>query len=291
MRITRHHTYHSPSALLNWLSSRRPCGIQSILTNMVETRAGFKRKRSSTCDYQYGADKRMQHRRPTVPSILNTIQATQSYNKLVAPTQKGSSTSPRAQPLTSSRAPIFTIGHGTRTLSTLIDLLQSAYITKLVDVRSIPRSRTNPQFNHDALSSSKELQEVHIDYIWLGFALGGRRSALQPSVERHTAIRVSAFRNYAGYMSTPTFREGLEELIALADKMQSDGSGGVAIMCSETLWWRCHRRMIADALVVAKRDVQHLGLNKGAPTKHVLWNIARIDDDGGLIYDVRCDTG
>ncbi|KAK9358874.1 hypothetical protein V1504DRAFT_459840 [Lipomyces starkeyi] len=258
---------------------------------MVETRSGFKRKRSSTCDYQYAADERKQHRRPTVPSSLNTIQATKSYNKLVAPTQKRSTPSPRPQSLTSSHALIFTIGHGTRTLSTLIDLLKSACVTKLVDVRSIPRSRTNPQFNHDALSSSKELREVHIDYIWLGFALGGRRSARQPNVDRHTAIRVSAFRNYAGYMSTPTFREGLEELIALADKMQSDGSGGVAIMCSETLWWRCHRRMIADALVVAGRDAQHLGVNKGAPAKHLLWNIARIDDDGGLIYDVKCDTG
>ncbi|KAK9312680.1 hypothetical protein V1522DRAFT_415553 [Lipomyces starkeyi] len=258
---------------------------------MVETRSGFKRERSSTCDYQYAADERKQHRRPTVPSSLNTIQAKKSYNKLATPTQKRSTTSPRPQSLTSSHAPIFTIGHGTRTLSTLIDLLKSACVTKLVDVRSIPRSRTNPQFNHDALSSSKELREVHIDYIWLGFALGGRRSARQPNVDRHTAIRVSAFRNYAGYMSTPTFREGLEELMALADKMQSDGSGGVAIMCSETLWWRCHRRMIADALVVAGRDAQHLGVNKGAPAKHVLWNIARIDDDGGLIYDVKCDTG
>ncbi|KAK9372525.1 uncharacterized protein V1513DRAFT_233538 [Lipomyces chichibuensis] len=258
---------------------------------MVDTRAGSKRKRSSTCDGRYAADERTRLRRPTVPSSLNTSQTTESYNKLIAPTQKKSTISPRPQSLTSSHAPIFTIGHGTRTLSSLIDLLQSSCITKLVDVRSIPRSRTNPQFNQDALSSSKELRKVHIDYIWLGFALGGRRSSKQPNVERHTAIRVSAFRNYAGYMSTPTFREGLEELMVLADKMQSDGSGGVAIMCSETLWWRCHRRMIADALVVAGTDAQHLGVNKGAPPKHVLWNIARVDDDGSLVYDVKCDTG
>ncbi|KAK9491680.1 hypothetical protein V1508DRAFT_433782 [Lipomyces doorenjongii] len=252
---------------------------------MVETRAGSKRKCSSTGDYATNLGG-IQGRRSTVPGRLNTIQA-KSYNKPVPATQ----TSPRPLSLTSSHDPIFTIGHGTRTLSSLIDLLQSACITKLVDVRSIPRSRTNPQFNHDALLSSKELREVHIDYIWLGLELGGRRSARQPNVERHTAIRVSAFRNYAGYMSTLTFREGLEKLMALADKMQSDGSGRVAIMCSETLWWRCHRRMIADALVVAGRDAQHLGISKGAPTKHVLWNIARIDDDGGLIYDVKCDTG
>ncbi|KAK9320007.1 hypothetical protein V1517DRAFT_341160 [Lipomyces orientalis] len=254
---------------------------------MVETRAGSKRKRSSTGDQQYVADlERIQRPRPTVPSSVNTTQATESNNKSVAPMQKMSTASPRPPSLISSHAPIFTIGHGTRTLSTLTDLLQSGCITKLVDVRSIPRSRTNPQFNHDTLSSSSELREVRIDYIWLGFALGGRRSNRQPNVERHTAIRVSAFRNYAGYMSTPTFREGLEELMALADKTQTDGNGRVAIMCSETLWWRCHRRMIADALVVAGRDAQHFGVKKGELTKHVIWNIARIDDDGGLIYDV-----
>ncbi|KAK9482435.1 hypothetical protein V1527DRAFT_455039 [Lipomyces starkeyi] len=162
---------------------------------MVETRAGSKRKCSSTGDYATDLGG-IQGRRSTVPGRLNTIQA-KSYNQLVPATQ----TSPRPLSLTSSHDPIFTIGHGTRTLSSLIDILQSACITKLVDVRSIPRSRTNPQFNYDALSSSKELREVHIDYIWLGLELGGRRSARQPNVERHTAIRVSAFRNYAGYMS------------------------------------------------------------------------------------------
>ncbi|KAK9366767.1 hypothetical protein V1509DRAFT_611368 [Lipomyces kononenkoae] len=258
---------------------------------MVETRAS-KRKRSPPHDDQHAADEDMQpqRRKPTVSnSGLNNIRA---HNKPVVPAQNRLTTSPeRSQSLTSSRVPIFTIGHGTRTLSSLIDILQSACVTKLVDVRSIPRSRKNPQFNQDALSTSKELQQARIDYIWLGPKLGGRRSAAQPNVERHTAIRVSAFRNYAGYMSTSVFRDGLEELIALADKVHSEGNRGVAIMCSETLWWRCHRRMIADALAVTGRNVLHLGITKGAPAEHVLWNIARIDDDGGLMYDVKSDIG
>lgn len=203
------------------------------------------------------------------------------------PAQKKTTTFPLPPFSTFSRPIIFTIGHGTRTLSTLIDLLQSAHVTKLVDVRSIPRSYTNPQFNHDDLVTSAELKAANIEYIWCGVKLGGRRSAQQPNVERHTAIRVTAFRNYAGYMSTQNFRDGLEELKALTKKPQSKGGHLVAIMCSETLWWRCHRRMIADALVVEGWDARHLGVKKGEAMKHVLWEIARSDDDGGLIYDVK----
>ncbi|KAK9235104.1 hypothetical protein V1525DRAFT_390793 [Lipomyces kononenkoae] len=259
---------------------------------MIETRAATKRKSLSTSDDKYEIHEAMQQRRrPKVQSRLSTFRPTENNHKLVYRTEKRSTTSSRPRSLTSSHVPIFTIGHGTRTLSALIDILQPACITKLVDVRSIPRSRKNPQFNRDTLSSSKELREAHIDYIWLGISLGGRRNARQPNVERHTAIRVAAFRNYAGYMSTPTFREGLQELMALADKTHSEENGGVAIMCSETLWWRCHRRMIADALEVAGRDALHLGVSKGDPAKHVLWNIARIDDDGELVYDLKCDTG
>jgi uncharacterized protein (DUF488 family) len=88
-------------------------------------------------------------------------------------------------------------------------------------------------------------------------------------------------------MSTPTFREGLEELEAMGEKAEGGGGGGVAIMCSETLWWRCHRRMVADALVVRGWDVRHLGIKTGEAMKHVLWDIARVDDGGGLIYDVE----
>lgn len=135
--------------------------------------------------------------------------------------------------------PIFTIGHGTRKLSDLIQLLRTANVTKLIDVRSIPRSYTNPQFNHDVLQQSTELREARIDYLWFGSSLGGRRNAHQPNIELHTAIRVAAFRNYAGYMSASRFREGLAELKILADTVHDTDDGYLAIMCSETLWWRC----------------------------------------------------
>ncbi|KFZ06595.1 hypothetical protein V501_07261 [Pseudogymnoascus sp. VKM F-4519 (FW-2642)] len=257
--------------------------------NMVSTRASSKRKRSSSPgDDQNVADLPQPKRRgQDAPTRLNKSQTVESHGGAVIPAQKKTTAFPRPSSSTFSHPIIFTIGHGTRTLSTLIDLLQSAHVTRLVDVRSIPKSYTNPQFNHDELVTSTELKAANIEYIWYGVKLGGRRNAQQPNVEQHTAIRVTAFRNYAGYMSTQNFRDGLEELKALCKKPQSRGGHLVAIMCSETLWWRCHRRMIADALVVEGWDAQHLGIKKGEPMKHVLWDIVRCDDNGELIYDVK----
>lgn len=205
----------------------------------------------------------------------------------IPPVQNKPTTSLRPHSTTSVHPIIFTIGHGTRTLSMLIDILQSAHISKLVDVRSIPRSSTNPQFNRDYLESSPELQAENVDYLWLGATLGGFRTSKQPNIAQHSAIRVASFKNYAGYMSNTDFRDGLEVLKSLAQNAQNDRSQVVAIMCSETLWWRCHRRMIADMLVVEGWDVQHLGIKKGDAMKHVLWDIARTNDEGRLIYDAK----
>lgn len=180
--------------------------------------------------------------------------------------------------LEASKPLIFTIGHGTRTLSELIALIQSAHITKLVDVRSIPRSRTNPQFNRDTLTSSSDLRAAEIEYLWFGDSLGGRRKkSAKLDNDRHTAIRVQAFKNYAGYMSSDSFHKGLDELKDLAE------SNTVAFMCSETLWWRCHRRMISDRLVTDGWQVLHLGIQK-VPVQHKMWNIARLDGNN-LVYD------
>lgn len=181
-----------------------------------------------------------------------------------------------------SGPPIFTVGHGTRKLRELIDVLHSAGVTKLADVRSIPRSRKNPQFNRETLQTTAELQAAGIEYLWLGEQLGGRRNKKQPGVERHTAIRVDAFRNYAGYMSTPIFWEGLAGLENIAKEMEN---GSIAFMCSETLWWKCHRRMISDTLAIRGWDVRHLGVQK-EPAAHRIWDIVRMNDDGELIYDV-----
>lgn len=268
------------------------CQIQKLILVpffKVSTRASSKRKRSTpTRDDQNEVDlPQPKHCEQDTPTRLDKFQTVGSHGRAVLPAQENITTFSRPPSSTPSHLIIATIGHGTRTLSTLIDLLQSAHVTRLVDVRSIPRSYTNPQFNHDDLVKSAELKAASIDYIWCGDKLGGRRNAQQPSVEQHTAIRVTAFRNYAGYMRTRDFRDGLEELKALSKETQSRGDHLVAIMCSETLWWRCHRRMIADALVVDGWDVRHVGVKKGETMKHVVWEIARSDGDGELIYDVK----
>ena len=133
---------------------------------------------------------------------------------------------------------IFTIGHSTRTIDEFVALLRQVAVDLLVDVRSIPRSRMNPQFNADALPEA--LIQAGIAYHHIP-ALGGlrhRKKGAMPSP--NTFWRVAAFRNYADYAATDAFRMGLDELRALAR------DHCCAIMCAEAVWWRCHRRIIAD---------------------------------------------
>jgi uncharacterized protein (DUF488 family) len=146
--------------------------------------------------------------------------------------------------------PVFTIGHSTRTVEELIALLHESAVTVLVDVRSIPRSRAMPQFNADALPA--DLAAAGIVYRHLA-ALGGRRhhpKGAPPSP--NTFWRVAAFRNYADYAETPAFRDGLDELLAIARDARC------AIMCAEAVWWRCHRRIISDYLLAAHVHVMHI---------------------------------
>jgi uncharacterized protein (DUF488 family) len=162
-----------------------------------------------------------------------------------------------ANPVQQSQAipTIFTIGHSTRSIGELVDLLQQVAVNLLVDVRSIPRSRTNPQFNTDVLPL--ELAEAQIGYRHLA-ALGGLRHRKQGAAPSpNTLWRVAAFRNYADYAATDAFRMGLDELRALARDNCS------AIMCAEAVWWRCHRRIIADYLLAEGIPVAHImGHNK-----------------------------
>ena len=159
-----------------------------------------------------------------------------------------------------SQRTIFTIGHSTRTLSEFIDLLQEAQIELLVDVRSIPRSRTNPQFNLDALP--EPLAAVGIGYVHLS-ALGGLRHRPEAAMPSANALwRNISFRNYADYAGTEAFRAGLEELEVLAQAKRC------AIMCAEAVWWRCHRRIIADYLMAHGIPVAHImGVGKIIPAK------------------------
>lgn len=171
---------------------------------------------------------------------------------------------------------VFTIGHGARPLEEFVSLLTDADIALLVDVRRYPGSRRHPHFSRDRLAES--LSSHNVTYEWWGETLGGRRKP-DESHDRHVAWRDRSFRAYASRMETPQFRDSLKAL------EKRSASFRLAIMCAETLWWRCHRRLIADALVVDGFDVIHLGL--GDDRSHFLTPTARVEDDGGLVYDVE----
>ncbi|HZP95040.1 MAG TPA: DUF488 domain-containing protein [Candidatus Limnocylindria bacterium] len=167
---------------------------------------------------------------------------------------------------------IWTIGHGTRSIEELTLVLREARVVTLVDVRTFPGSRRHPQFGKDALRAA--LTEAGIAYMHLP-GLGGRRDPHPGSP--HTALRVEAFRGYADHMSTPEFQADLARLQAVA------AATSTAYMCAETLWWRCHRRMLSDLLTVSGWDVIHL-LGPGKSEPHRLWDVARAVE-GGLVYD------
>jgi len=134
---------------------------------------------------------------------------------------------------------VLTIGHSTRTLAEFINLLQHHAVTRVVDVRTVPRSRHNPQFNKDSLPL--DLEQVGLGYVHIP-GLGGLRHAKPDSV--NMGWRNTSFRGYADYMQTPEFQRSIEELI------QWSKLDRVAMMCAEAVPWRCHRSLIADALLV-----------------------------------------
>jgi len=144
-------------------------------------------------------------------------------------------------------------------------------VTRLVDVRSFPGSRRNPQFGREALAQG--LPASGIAYQWMK-ELGGRRRPRPDSP--HTGWRVDGFRAYADYMETPEFAGGLEELAQLAR------DGTVAYMCAERLWWQCHRRLISDALTVRGLEVIHI-LDAQKADAHKLTGFLRVEK-GRLLY-------
>jgi uncharacterized protein (DUF488 family) len=168
---------------------------------------------------------------------------------------------------------ICTIGHSTHPIETLVGLLAQHEIATLADVRAFPSSRRWPQFNQGDLQRSVE--HAGIAYKWFK-ALGGRRSSKRPD-SPHTAWRIPAFRSYADYTETTEFAASFDELIAIAS------ASPVAIMCSEGLWWRCHRRIISDQLTVRGWEVRHI-LPDGKLTVHSLADFASVND-GRIVYD------
>ena len=148
---------------------------------------------------------------------------------------------------TKSRTTVLTIGHSTRSIESFIEMLRAHEVKRVVDVRTIPRSRTNPQFNRESLAQS--LGEAGIGYSHAP-ELGGLRHARKDS--RNTGWRNASFRAYADYMQTPEFEAAIESLIEAAKREQ------VTIMCAEAVPWRCHRSLIGDALKVRGIDVEDI---------------------------------
>ena len=142
---------------------------------------------------------------------------------------------------------LFTIGHSTHSIEEFIALLNAHNVQHLVDVRSIPKSRHVPQFNTHELASS--LHSANIEYTHLK-ALGGRRHSRKDSI--NTGWRNTSFRGYADYMATPQFAEGLVALAEIAS------ASPTAIMCAEAVPWRCHRSLIADAMILKGWEVRDI---------------------------------
>jgi len=159
-----------------------------------------------------------------------------------------------------------TIGHGTRSLAELIDIFRSEGIQRVVDVRSIPRSRHNPQFNADTLPVA--LATIGIDYIHMP-SLGGLRRPGKDSP--NGAWRNASFRGFADYMLTEEFSKAMEDLQKMIC-LQT-----VVLMCAETLPWRCHRSLIADALTANGQQVQEI-LGKGHRQRHNLTPWAHVEE-------------
>jgi uncharacterized protein (DUF488 family) len=175
-------------------------------------------------------------------------------------------------------ATLLTVGHGDASQEQLTALLTEAEVRLLVDVRRFPGSRRNPHFARDAMEGW--LPAAGVSYRWEQ-RLGGRRRV--PSEEKGADPwwRVEAFAAYAAYTRTPEFGEGMADLFADVGAMP----GQVAVMCSESLWWRCHRRLVSDvAVLLHGLDVSHLG-HDGKLTAHVPAAGARVTPDG-LRYDV-----
>ena len=146
---------------------------------------------------------------------------------------------PPANPVAFGAPIVLTIGHSTRTLEEFIGLLRFHEATHVVDVRTVPRSRYNPQFNEDSLPGS--LKNAGFGYVHMP-GLGGLRHAKRDSL--NPAWRNASFRGFADYMQTPEFEQSLDELIQLANRER------IVLMCAEAVPWRCHRSLIADALLV-----------------------------------------
>jgi uncharacterized protein (DUF488 family) len=171
----------------------------------------------------------------------------------------------------------FTIGHSNRSVDEFVELLRAADVQRIVDVRAFPRSRAQPQFNIDTLPDNLALHDVTYEHV---ATLGGRRgksSAVPPAVNGFWTHQ--SFHNYADYALSGAFHGGLEHLIRIGHEYCC------AVMCSEAVWWRCHRRIIADYLIARGEPVFHILALDNVDTAR-LTEGARVQPDGTITYPV-----
>jgi uncharacterized protein (DUF488 family) len=174
--------------------------------------------------------------------------------------------------------PFFTIGHATRPIGDFIDLLRGVEVTLVADVRTVPRSRTNPQYNQDELPLSLSRFGIAYEHIPALGGLRGRKREVPPQVNGFW--QNDSFHNYADYATSDGFRSGLARLRELGSEQRC------AIMCAETLWWRCHRRIIADYLLSAGEAVFHI-LGPGHVEPAHINDAARLQPSGYLTYPAK----
>ena len=166
---------------------------------------------------------------------------------------------------------VLTAGHSNRSLDDFIALLKAHGVERLVDIRTVPRSRHNPQFNRDALPAS--LEQAGLRYSHMG-SLGGLRHPRPDST--NSAWRNDSFRGYADYMQSPEFEAALDQLIQAAARER------IAIMCAEAVPWRCHRSLVADALTARGEQVEHI-MSETKRNPHSMTPFARIGN-GRVTY-------
>jgi uncharacterized protein (DUF488 family) len=175
---------------------------------------------------------------------------------------------------TSEPRPLFTVGHSTRTIPEFAKILRGGGVESVIDVRTVPRSRTNPQYNFDVLPSELAPFGIAYDRIAELGGLRGRSGGVPDDVNGYWQNR--SFHNYADYALGEAFDEGLYRLLKTASEKTT------AVMCAEAVWWRCHRRIIADYAILHGRRVLHL-MGAGRIDEASLTPAAR-ERDGRLIY-------
>lgn len=174
--------------------------------------------------------------------------------------------------MSSRPSPVFTVGHSTHPIDVFLALLRGAGVTQVVDVRRFPGSRRNPQYGAAALGDVLAGQAIGYEHV---VELGGRRPVVPGS--RNDGWRVAGFRGYADHLRTREFAEGLARLEELSARPP------VAVMCSEAAWWRCHRRLLADVLLLRGFEVRHL-MPGGRLVEHRVPGFMVVGDDGLPCY-------